>query len=547
MDKIITTGQDDRLYSRLITPGPQLVKQADITTDRGMGLGKTHDEGVLAPEIDTFIKGIKPVAGKIYILVNALGAGEYYGMNLNSDWFSEDQLDPPDKTADYGYKTFLTAGVFRNHSNKDTSQSFGKVVCAAYNKKMHRVELIIEIDQKLCEQFGHSDLYDRLKKGEKLSVSMGCRVAFDKCLICKHESKTRNDYCQHCKDSMGQVLPDGRKVGVDNPKPRFFDLSIVIIGADRVSYVMSKVARHGVPTISGAELAEQAGIKSPVTRFLELSKVATQNKRAEILKQIPAQAAAVVPRLERNNIPYSLLDQMANKGSLGKVLTTSAAAGICLKPQEFQRIVLIQMGRPVEANQLSKINGQFCPNCGQDNSVLFGKPEQYDKGIVDLIKGLISDHSFFEPHVSKRITGSVKTASAVQYVDTPLLRKISAAYSGYRANLLEKISGIVATITENDVDLLRAVHGKSFEDMYRGVTPGIKIAADTKSLALLGAIPLAYLYGAHTGGTSETTHDSFIAKHPVMAMTILLGLARLGAHVSSNGQLDQFVAKLAKD
>jgi hypothetical protein len=44
---------------------------------------------------------------------------------------------------------------------------------------------------------------------------------------------------------MGDILPDGRQVGVRNDHPRLFDLSFVFIGADRTAKVMAKLASGG--------------------------------------------------------------------------------------------------------------------------------------------------------------------------------------------------------------------------------------------------------------------------------------------------------------
>jgi len=118
-----------------------------------------------------FIKTIKEKADKIYALVNALSAGEFYGSNRNGDYFPEEALK------EY-HKTFEALGhVYRHHVNKDPEKSMGKVVFSHYNPEMHRVELIIELDKVKAE-----DIVTRLDKGDLPAVSMGCRVPWDECL-----------------------------------------------------------------------------------------------------------------------------------------------------------------------------------------------------------------------------------------------------------------------------------------------------------------------------------------------------------------------------
>ena len=506
---------DERFFSEVIRPGSPLVKEASA----------------VHPDIQKCISGLKSTTGKLYILVNAMGAGEYYGSNFNGDYFEEKELNPPDGTSEVGYKTFLNAGVYRNHSNKDITKSYGKVICAAYNQVMHRVELVIEVDQAKCKEVGHSDLWDRLNAGEKLAVSMGCKVAFDVCSICGHKSATRQDYCEHARDQLSKVLPDGRKVFVYNPKPKFFDLSIVVIGADRASFVMDKVASARFGVVSSAELAESAGLTAASDNVVRLLKQAAKGKRAEILKKIQATSAKVVEPGDNDvDIPDNLLDAMSSGGDLGKILTTTSSAGIVLKPAEFQRIVLNVLGKRDLADSYSRQGCCFCGSGDVDNSISFGSPDMFSSKILSMIMPMIQDRTAFEPAVSRRII-IVKTANArkpVRKLRTPLLDKVAAAYNGYRGQLLEKIGSIVVNITERDVHLLSAVRGELFEDSLVRRHQGIKTASAAVPLALLGAIPLAYLYGAHTGSSEQqAAADSIIAKHPVLAMSVLAGLAKI--------------------
>jgi len=82
--------------------------------------------------------------GHAYFLDTALGACEAWGSNNNGDAFRERE-DLLLESDDHGYKSFRKhAHVFRHHKNKDPSRAMGKVVLAAYNKTMRRVELIEE-------------------------------------------------------------------------------------------------------------------------------------------------------------------------------------------------------------------------------------------------------------------------------------------------------------------------------------------------------------------------------------------------------------------
>lgn len=214
------------------------------------------------PQIQAWLSNYKPDPNLIVVLVNALGAGEYYGQNVNGDYFSWEALShscddscaaahPIDsftnkKIPPYGYRTFLKASPYVHHRNKDPERAFGHVAVSVLNDKMKRVELVVVIDKDKAIRVGAERVIERLEAGEYPDVSMGARVPFDTCLICGHKSRTRNDYCYHIKElGMGHIMPDGRKVGVDNPYPRFFDISFVFIGADRTAKVMAKLAAVG--------------------------------------------------------------------------------------------------------------------------------------------------------------------------------------------------------------------------------------------------------------------------------------------------------------
>jgi hypothetical protein len=146
-------------------------------------------------ELRKFIRTITKEDRKtgVYTLVNALGAGEFFGPNINSDYFPWDAL--AHEGDDYGYKTFLRAHAFQHHANKDPARAFGVPVHSILNTHMKRVELIIRLDRDQARAQGADGIITRVEKGEFPDVSMGCKVPFDVCSICGHRSKTRDDYC----------------------------------------------------------------------------------------------------------------------------------------------------------------------------------------------------------------------------------------------------------------------------------------------------------------------------------------------------------------
>lgn len=268
----------------------------------------------LLPEVVKYIETLRPAPDAQYVLVNAMGAGEYWGSNINGDYFPEAALihapdswknNPlvdriPAKNWPYGFPTFYRAHPYAHHRNKDASRAFGEVELATWNDAMKRVELVIRVDEEKCQKFGGTGVWDKLKQGQFPDVSMGCKVPYDTCSICldwdtyrkaqatfvpgKHKhpgeavleyhrnlkgrnghgirglSITRADYCEHAADKMNKILADGRKVFVYNDYPNFFDISFVFIGADKTAKVMMKIASaNAFWSLPSVDVAEKLG------------------------------------------------------------------------------------------------------------------------------------------------------------------------------------------------------------------------------------------------------------------------------------------------
>ena len=315
----------------------------------------------LLPDVVRYIDSLRPSQSSQYVLVNAMGAGEWYGSNINGDHFPEASLIhmPPqwtgipviDKTVSrdwaYGFPTFYNAHPYAHHRNKDKSRAFGEVELATWNPLMKRVELVVRVDYDKCQKYGGEGVWDKLRIGQYPDVSMGTKVPYDTCSICLdwelyreaqakpgngpapgrkilefHKNKkardgvgirglsiTRQDYCEHAKTSMSKIMPDGRKVWVYNDYPRFFDISFVYIGADKTAKVMLFVFRNGqVHSVKpSAEVAEDLGTRELGEKTAsipdELLKAAfgklAKPKRAAIEKDVvPSQfAGKAVPLL----------------------------------------------------------------------------------------------------------------------------------------------------------------------------------------------------------------------------------------------------------
>lgn len=473
----------------------------------------------LLPEVSTYIAQLQPRNDSQYVLVNAMGAGEYYGSNVNGDRFSEAALvhAPADwkglpvydkvKAADwaYGFPTFYGAHVFPHHRNKDSKRALGFVELAAWNPHMKRVELVTRLDQELCLKFGGEGIWDKLKSGAFPDVSMGTKVPFDTCSITldkdlyykawatydpkQHKSPgeailafhkklkakdgvgirgvsiTRADYSDYARSRMNFILPDGRKVWVDNDFPKFFDISYVFMGADRIAKAMLKIAEAGrvYCFMGSAELAEKLGMTDDddVQEKTASSKQAAP-KSAEMNKEvIPNQLAGkAVPLLTANepDLPPEALGAMGQAG-LDAALATSAGLGMVLRPREFQRVTLICLGKRDVADQLDEL-GQVFPKV-EEKEPLPIAGAGFSAALAKILAPLLGDRSAFGPIIERRVVvvagTSSKDAKKPTSHSSELLRKIGAAYNGYRDSLMQFVPEaqdlIEAATTPSDVDL----------------------------------------------------------------------------------------------
>jgi hypothetical protein len=305
----------------------------------------------MLPEVQKFLEGLRADPGKLYILVNALGAGEYWGSNINGDYFPEGSLIH--EGPDYGYKTFYNAHPFKHHVNKDPDKSFGDVVLAVWHPHMKRVELIIAIDRARAERVAAQDVVDKLDAGQFPDVSMGCRVPYDLCSVCTdwpkyrraqstfdprihptvgkavlayHKtdpirglSPTRHDYCEHLTQMLNKILQDGRKVYMINDYPRFFDLSFVFIGADKTAKVMAKLAAAhtggSIYVVPSWKVAEMMGYEQPPTEK-EFEKVAAWYQPQKVEKIV---STAYKIRKRKKKYKKSRVRQVAAPAKLAAI------------------------------------------------------------------------------------------------------------------------------------------------------------------------------------------------------------------------------------
>lgn len=347
----------------------------------------------LPPRVEQYLRTAKPIPGKTQLLLDALGAGEYWGDNSNGDWFGEEALRHDGD--DFGFRTFEKyAHPFKHHINHDPKRAYGdRVTLAEYDPVMHRVLLVVAVHDEKCQ-----DILRDLAAGRFWDISIGCKVPFDRCSICNHKARTRAEYCHHLRYQMRQILPDGRRVCAINDSPRFFDISFVTVGAEKAAHVLKKVA-HALGVRSSAEQGERvygkvaAQHKASATKEADIDKTVPSNlppvEKSQPLdgaakaKLVELMRGARALKAEEPALPHGLLDRLAGfpLGALGSTLT---ALGLPLKPGEFQRIILVQIGQRALADKLAHQGVVFGENHAASVTPSWARPlERFDVGALN--------------------------------------------------------------------------------------------------------------------------------------------------------------------
>ena len=379
----------------------------------GVDFVKSASYDNFEPEVADYIKNkLVRKEGKSYLLINAMGSSDYFSSNLNGDWFDEESLKMSHKTFEiYGHQ-------FRHHVNKDPKIAEGKVLFSHFNTKMHRVELVTEVDSKKV-----GDILGRLERGEMVATSMAAKVPYDICSICGHKSKAVSEYCFHLKMYKNQIhtpanpVPGakryGQKVYAINPDPKFFDISFVRIPADATSSVLTKIAEAFI------------------------GKVAASEKVADIVKEVAVPLNGELITSMHGHIPRKVMKKLASVYTMPQIMTTMINMNMFPGRADYQYMQMTADGLNKEAEVL------------YDRGIVFDIPESPDLSIISKVAGVsfsdalseallpfASELGLGKPLVLSRILSMDKQAEEEHIVNTiPYLAGVGGAYYGYNALL----------------------------------------------------------------------------------------------------------------
>jgi hypothetical protein len=259
-----------------------------------------------------------------------------------------------------------------------------------------------------------------------------CKVPFDICSICGNKAPTRKQYCEHLKYYMARIVPElGKPAFAFNHQPRFFDISQVLIGADRIAKTHMKVASSGIVYPSSAWLAEKMAESKEAAMEKEIPVAEEAPNSQEALKDL-AHGIMEAKSFEKS-FPKSTLDLLAKK-DLSDVMSTLAMLGILPKPQEFQRIILVGKGHAELADQLDAEGACFDPICGVDTPDLEKEmdlsSQRFDPFVSTIVTPFLGERSYVAPLLGRRLVVMIKRAEAEPL---PRLIKLSDEQARERA------------------------------------------------------------------------------------------------------------------
>ena len=463
------------------------------------------------PEISQYIAGATPIENLIQVLITALGAYEYWGQNVNGDRFKVPALANP--TNDFGYKTFETnANYFLHHNNKDPALSKGRVLKAVWNDKAKRVELVIGIDMNLDPE--GAAMIDR---GESLTFSMGAKVPYDICSICSNRAKTRAEYCDHLRYQMNQIDPvTGLLVGADNTLPKFFDISRVLIPADKTAYMWTKIAGAANPynSIGSAQLAELPAGKiadlSYLTKKAEEIREAAASKLGVATKLAVTKGASITKRIELKVSP-ALEDRLENTVPVTKKILQDVSPSV--EPALFNALhdsgvpltdlikTMADLGIEPKPEEMRYLAVKYRPVA--EDLVASSEPAFSDVAALALLPYLGS-RSFLRPALLSRIVSA--------------------------ADIVEENPDLVKSATERVIQSSRSLREFVAENQRK---------PETNPAYIAGAVAALYLiFGKAVSESGLGSLGRFIANHPVAALPIMVplvaGLAGAGAAAKSS-------------
>ena len=446
------------------------------------------------PEIQKYIDKATPIKDLVQVLITALGAYEQWGINANADAFPEAAL--AHKGDDYGFETFKSnANYFLHHVNKDPALAKGKVLHSVWNEKAKRVELVIGIDVNLDPEGVAS-----AANGESLAFSMGSRLPYDVCSICGNKAKTRAEYCDHLRYQLRQMDPvTGKLVFAYNTLPKFFDISRVLIPADKTAYMWTKVASAAgenpftklssadIAALPPGKIADLEYLKKVASEKEQLNKEAVKKsaavqKSAYIKKQIPVHAPQ--PKL------IGKLEQIVPAAKLALDATSPSIPMSVFKGHSLPEatVTLLALGIVPKRDEMTGLHELFVAKQPSILDRFTVGIENFSNALADKLVPYVDERSFSRPILLKRL---LKTAAMPELP----IKKVAAdpAHAGIAAALAAALYALISPGAEQkgkgigrliaDHPFIAMALGAGLIKTLRNADPSRQVVSGENSLA----------------------------------------------------------------
>ena len=179
-----------------------------------------------------------------------------------------------------------------------------------------------------------------------------------------------------------------------------------------------------------------------------------------------------VLRSSEERLPNEFLDDIAGKYNMEEILSSFMGLGMFPKPREFQRIILINLGKKDEADDYERrgifINDELAERMrpAMPQARIDISPDRINYGLVDRLMGYVPRKSYFSKPICKRII-LIKQAEINAYLDPPKHVKspiptmilAAAGYLGLAKASGKDITPLVRAVMKNRYKVLMGLVG----------------------------------------------------------------------------------------
>ena len=280
-------------------------------------------------------------------------------------------------------------------------------------------------------------------------------------------------------------------------------------------------AQGGVDVFMSRTISRDAIEKVGSAKFAEAEKLSEIFKRVNSLPM----GRAVPMRVGREAmIPDDMLDVMSSRGDLPSTLGGLGAAGIALRPREFQRVYLKSKGDHELAHSLRESGRVFRPGIpGNVKTIRISVIGRAPSSLMSLLGPMLAERSSLTPIAVRRssIISKRPLVKEGMYVDDGILDEVAAAYDSYRTNLALSSEDLMKTAlhTPEIMNLVRMERGGDY-NQQSGV------------MEALSVLPVLYFATAykesvcHCGMTPIEFALNFVQRNPEIAKYLSSMLAR---------------------